>query len=73
MGMQLIRKHQARAFATAVEEMNPLLPAEHPERLGRVVRGLASDLVAERRRSNALQREVRELRAELATARRAPS
>jgi hypothetical protein len=69
----MARKHQPRAFAAAVERTNPLLPAEHPERLGRVIRGLASDLVAERRRSNDLEREVRELKSELAAARRAES
>jgi hypothetical protein len=66
------RKHQARAFAAAVEQMNPL-PPEHPELLGRAIRGLASDLVAERRRSNALEHEVGQLKAELAEARRAMS
>jgi hypothetical protein len=67
------RKHQARAFAAAVARVNPLPPAEHPERLGRAIRGLASDLVAERRRSNALEREVGQLKAQLAEARRAVS
>jgi hypothetical protein len=73
MGMQLGRKHQARAFAAAVERMDPVIPAAHPERLGRAIRGLASDLVAERRRSNELEREVGQLKAELAEARRAVS
>ena len=41
-----------------------------PVRLGRVIRGLASDLVAERRRANALAREVKELKAELERIRR---
>jgi hypothetical protein len=44
-----------------------------PERLGRVIRGLASDLVEERRRANALAREVKQLRAELEQARRGAS
>jgi hypothetical protein len=67
------RKYQARAFAAAVERMNPSPPAQHPERLGRAIRALASDLVAERRRSNALEREVGQLKAQLAEARRAVS
>ena len=67
------RKQQARVVAAAAAEMNPSLPPEDAERLARAVRGLASDLEAERRRSKALEREVKQLKAELAKARRGGS
>ena len=38
-----------------------------------VIRGLASDLVEERRRSKQLEREVKQLKAELAAERSRPS
>jgi hypothetical protein len=67
------RKHQARVVAAAAAQMNPSPPPEDAERLARALRGLASDLEAERRRSKALEREVTQLKAELARARRSGS
>jgi hypothetical protein len=66
-------KHDARAVAAAAARMNPSRRVEDLERLARALRGLASDLAAERRRSTALEREVRHLKAALAEARRAGS
>src|SRR3954453_22672906 len=63
-------KSQARAIAAAAALMNPTTRVEDRGRVARALRGLASDLAAERRRSTALEREVRQLRAALAKARR---
>jgi hypothetical protein len=75
--MNIGRRHGERGSAASPAGLDELgLPSAMdtpPERLGRVIRGLASDLVEERRRSNALEREVRELKAQLAEARRARS
>jgi hypothetical protein len=50
--------------------MSPSPRVEDEERLARALRALASDLEAERGRSKALEREVRQLKAALAKARR---
>ena len=60
----------ARAMERAPNRLIPTSTSSDPERLGRVIRGLASDLVQERRRANALAREVKELKEELARAQR---
>jgi hypothetical protein len=62
-----MRIRPAQPVETTTE---PPRAGSDPERLGRVIRGLASDLVEERRRANALAREVKELKAELAQTRR---
>jgi hypothetical protein len=72
--MNIGRRQRSRDPAALLEEMGiPGRTSSQPERLGHVIRGLASDLVAERRRSNELEREVKELKAQLAAARRAAS
>jgi len=43
------------------------------ERLGTALRGVSEELTLERRRTNALRKEIRRLRGELPSARRIPS
>jgi hypothetical protein len=58
---------------------DPVVPPEDASagsalaRSADVIRGLASDLVEERRRSKQLERDVRQLKAELAAERSRPS
>jgi|tagenome__1003787_1003787.scaffolds.fasta_scaffold20735057_2 hypothetical protein len=63
-------RHRSRALVVPAEEVSPGSPFE---RSAQVIRGLASDLVEERRRSKLLEREVRQLKAELAARRSRPA